>query len=808
MHHDAQNHFALFNYLLIFLFYKIQEDLMKPVNIAFLILLAGIILNAQTKTPYDYVNPFIGTDDMGHTFPGAVVPFGLVQLSPETDTVMYNSGDSYNPEVYRYCAGYQYSDKTIVGFSHTHFNGTGHSDLGDILLMPATGEIKFNPGTKDKPRSGYRSAFSHENEKARPGYYAVKLDDYNIDVELTASERVGFHKYRFPENKGSHIIMDLTSGIYNYDGKTVWASVRVENDSLVTGYRQTNGWGRNRQVYFAIVFSKPVKSYSLVNEEKLIYKGFWRKWNENENFPERAGHNIKGCFNFETSEGEEILVKVALSGVSTKNAIENLNAEIPGWDFNGVVEKAKEKWNNELSKIIIEADNDRMISFYTSMYHTFINPVVFSDVNGEYRGLDQNIHKAEGYTNYTIFSLWDTYRALHPLFTIIQQKRTNDIIKSMLAHYEQSVHKILPVWSHWGNENWCMIGYHSIPVIADAYLKGIRDYDIKEAFQAVTSSANYDNYDGIGYYKKYKFVPDDLNSNSASKTLEYAYDDWTIYKFAEAAGYKKEASEYFERAKYYRNIFDPKSGFMRAKKSDGKWKEPFDPLSTVAQGFIEGNAWNYSLYVPHDIKGLANIAGGRNRIINWLDSLFTMEIPEKYFLESEDVTKVGAIGNYIHGNEPSHHVPYMYCFLGEPWKTQEKIHLIVNEMYKPAPHGLCGNDDCGQMSAWYIFSALGFYPVAPGSGQYVIGSPCISKAEIKLENGKKFIIYADNLSEKNIYINELYLNNKKIERYYITHEEIMNGGELRFVMSAEPNKKWGNNEEAYPYSLTDEKGAK
>jgi predicted alpha-1,2-mannosidase len=774
---------------------------MKLFTILLFIMLV-ITVNPQQKTPYDYADPLIGTDDMGHTFPGAAVPFGLVQLSPDTDTITYNSGDTYNPEVYRYCAGYQYTDKTIVGFSHTHFNGTGHSDLGDILLMPTVGEIKFNPGTKDRPRSGYRSAFSHENEKAKPGYYAVKLDDYNIDVELTTTERVGFHKYKFPGSKKSHIIMDLTSGIYNYSGKTVWASVRVENDTLITGYRQTNGWARNRQVYFAIAFSKPLKSYSLINEEKLIYRGFWRKWNENEDFPERAGHFIKGAFNFETSDGEEVLVKVALSGVSTENAIGNMKAEIPGWDFNAVAAAAKDKWNNELSKITIDAAEDRKVSFYTSMYHAFINPVMFSDVNGEYRGLDQNIHRAEGYTNYTIFSLWDTYRALHPLYTIIQQKRTNDIVRSMLDHYNQSVHKILPVWSHWGNENWCMIGYHSVPVIADAYLKGLRDYDVKKAFEAVTSSANYDLYDGIGYYKKFGYVPDDLNTYSASKTLEYAYDDWTIYRFAEAAGFKDQASEYLKRAGYYKNLFDKQTGFIRAKSSDGKWKENVDPLSTVGQGFIEGNAWNYSLYVPHDIKGFTELAGGKDKLVTWLDSLFTMEIPQKYFEESEDVTKVGAIGNYIHGNEPSHHIPYMYCYLGQPWKTQEKIHLIVNEMYKPAPHGLCGNDDCGQMSAWYIFSVLGFYPVAPGNNEYVIGSPCVSKGEIKLENGKTFIITAENLSEKNIYIKEVFLNNRNLGRCFITHEEIMNGGELKFVMSSEPNKLWGTEESSYPYSMT------
>ena len=488
--------------------------------------------------------------------------------------------------------------------------------------------------------------------------------------------------------------------------------------------------------------------------------------------------------------------------MSTRNALENLQIEIPGWDFEKVKNEAKEKWNKQLSKIKIDADKDTKINFYTSLYHAFLSPVNYSDVNGEYRGLDQNIYKAKGFTDYTIFSLWDTYRALHPLFTIIQQKRNGDIINSMLAHYEQSVHHILPVWSHYSNENWCMIGYHAVSVIADAYLKGIRNYDADEAFRAVLSSSNYGLYDGIGYYKKYGYVPEDLNPNSASITLEYAYDDWTIYKFAEALGKTKEAKEYFRRAGFYKNIFDKQTGFMRAKNSDGKFKSPFDPLSTSGQGYIEGNAWNYSLYVTQDIKGFINLIGGRNKLITWLDSLFTMEVSDESIAESEDITKTGMIGNYVQGNEPSHHVPYMYVYAGQPWKTQERVHQIMSTMYKPEPHGLCGNDDCGQMSAWYIFSALGFYPVTPGSGQYVIGSPSVSKAVINLENGKTFKITSENLSDKNIYISEVILNSKKINRSYITHDEIMRGGELKFIMTDKPNKVWAVDKDSLPYSMS------
>ncbi len=522
--------------------------------------------------------------------------------------------NGYNKDVYKYCAGYQYADNTIVGFSHTHFNGTGHSDLGDFLIMPTVGKLQLNPGTKDNPAGGYRSKFSHENESAKPGYYSVKLDDYNINVELTATEHVGFHKYTFPKSDDAHIILDLTSGIYNYDGKVVWSSVRVENDTLVTGYRQTDGWARTRLLYFAMVISKPIKSYGLIDNEKLIYKGFWRKFDEDHNFPERAGHKVKAHFDYKTMEGEVIKIKFAISAVSTKNALENLETEIPTWDFEKVKNDAKEKWNAELSKIKIEADKDTKTNFYTSMYHSFLSPIIYSDDNGEYRGLDQNIYKAKGFKDYTIFSLWDTFRALHPLYTIIQQKRTNDIINSMLAHYEQSVHKILPIWSHYSNENWCMIGYHAVPVIVDAYLKGIRNYNVDEAFKAVISSSNYELYGGIGYYKKYGYVPEDLSPYSASKTLEYAYDDWTIYKFAKALGKTKEEKEYFKRANFYKNIFDKQTSFMRAKNSDGKFITPFDPLSTVEKGYIEGNAWNYSLFVPQDIKGFIDMIGGNKKI--------------------------------------------------------------------------------------------------------------------------------------------------------------------------------------------------
>ncbi len=767
-------------------------------------------LSQQTPTApkslCDYVDPFIGTQEMGHTFPGATVPFGMVQLSPETDTVQYDKNGKYNGDVYRYCAGYQYADKTIVGFTHTHLSGTGHSDLGDFLIMPTIGKLKLNPGTADRPSSGYRSSFSHLTEVAKPGYYKVKLDDYNVIAELTASTRVGFHKYTFPKADDAHIIFDLNYSIYNYDGKVLWSSVRVENDTLVTGYRITRGWARTRYLYFAMVFSKPIKKYGFKNNEKLVYNGFWRKFNQSENFPEMAGKNICAWFNFDTQEGEEIKVKLAISSVSTEGALKNLISEIPHWNFNQTKAEAAASWEKEIAKIQVTAPDDQKKSFYTSLYHTFLSPITYNDVDGQYRGLDNNIYKADTYTNYTVFSLWDTYRALHPLFTILQPARTSDMVTSMLKHYDQSVQKLLPVWSHYSNENWCMIGYHAVPVIVDAYMKGIRSYNIDKAFEAVIATSTHKSYDGIGAYMQYGYAPYDLASNSASLTLEYGYDDWTIAKLAQSLGKNEQANTYMKRALSYRNLFDKKAGFIRAKDSKGNWKAPFDPLKTTGEGYIEGNAWNYTFYEPQDVAGYIVLAGGNIPFVRRLDSLFTMHLSDEFFKESEDIDRVGIVGGYVQGNEPSHHIAYLYNWAGAPWKTQEKINLIVHSKYLPTPNGLCGNDDCGQMSAWYIFSSLGFYPVCPGTNQYVIGSPCLSEAIIRLENNKTFTIKALNLSARNIYIQSVTLNGKSWNKTYITHSNIVSGGEIIFNMGSKPNKKWGTAANSRPYSIsTDEK---
>nr|WP_298332382.1 GH92 family glycosyl hydrolase [uncultured Christiangramia sp.] len=754
--------------------------------------ISSILFTAKVSAQEDqdfaqYVDPMIGTAKMGHTYPGATVPFGSIQLSPDTDTIPYAVNGRYNPDVYKYCAGYQYDDHTIVGFSHTHFSGTGHSDLGDFLIMPTTGDLKLNPGTESNPESGYRSRFSHDRETAEAGYYSVMLDDYNIKAEMTASTRVGMHRYTFPEGEKSHLVFDLMHGIYNYEDKNVWTFVRVENDTLVTGYRQTNGWARTRKVYFAMSFSKPIKEYGRERYDRQPYNGFWGKFDQSHNFPEIAGEQIRMWFDFDTSEPLE--VKLAISPVSTEGAVQNMKDEIPGWNFDEVRQQARETWNKELSKVdISEEDQEEKVNFYTAMYHAFLGPTVYMDTDGQYMGIDRNRHQADGFTNYTSFSLWDTYRALHPLFNVLQPERNQDMVQAMMAHYDQSVHSMLPVWSHYGNENWCMIGYHSASVIADAIVKGNADFDQKHALYAMVNTAKTGYYDGLQYYMDIGYVPEDKNVASVSKTLEYAYDDWAIAQAAEKIGNKEVYDDFIKRSENYKNVYDPKSGFMRPKLSDGTFKQEYDELETHGQGYIEGNGWNYSLYVPHQPAELIEMMGGKNQFSQHLDSLFTMELPDKYFENTEDISREGIIGNYVHGNEPSHHVAYMYNWTNDPWKAQDKIRMILKMKYMNGADGLSGNDDFGQMSAWYIFSTLGFYPVAPGSVDYALGSPAISEATINLDNGNMFMVIAKNQSDKNVYIKKVELNGKELTEPFIKHDEIMNGGELKFWMSSKPNK--------------------
>ena len=757
---------------------------MKIKNLLFISICFAIqLMNAQDLT--SYVNPFVGTKNMGHTFPGATTPFGMVQLSPETNQEPYAIDGKYNPETYRYCSGYQFEDKTIFGFSHTHFSGVGHSDLGDFLVMPTVGKLNLEPGKADQPKSGYHSQFSKKTEKASPGYYEVVLDDYGIKAELTATERVGFHKYTFPKSSDSRIILDLMSNIYNYDGKNVWTFVRVEDNQTVVGYRETTGWARTRKVFFAMKFSKPFKNYGRKRYEKVEYNGFYRKFNENENFPEFAGRQIRAYFDFDTAENESILIKFALSPTSMAGAMKNLEAEIPGWDFNKIKKEASDKWEKELSKIEVETinDNDKK-TFYTAMYHTMMSPVLYQDIDGKYLDIDQNIHEAKDFTNYTIFSLWDTYRALHPLYNIMQPKRNNDFIKSMLSHSQYSVHKALPIWSHYANENWCMIGYHAVSVLADAVAKNTTDADLNIMLDASITSSNLKYYDGIEDYLKYGYVPEDKSSSSVSKTLEYAYDDWCIAQIANKNGDPKIEAEYLKRSESYKNVYNPKSGFMHPKLADGNFKKEFDPMDTHGQGFIEGNAFNYGLYVPQNVPEMIKMMGGKSRFSKHLDDIFTTEIPEKYIEKNEDITRDGIIGNYVHGNEPGHHIPYLYNYTNDAWKTQERVRDIMKKMYSAEVDGLCGNDDAGQMSAWYIFSALGFYPVLPGSDEYQFGSPLVKAAKINLENGKTLHIKTENQSEKNVYVSKILVNGKEVKNHILKHSDIANGGEIIFQMSA------------------------
>ncbi len=750
----------------------------------------------------DYVNPFIGTMNAGHTYPGASMPFGAVQLSPDTDTIPFSVNGKYTGEVYKYCAGYQYDDPTIVGFSHTHFSGTGHSDLGDILLMPGTGEVQLNPGTESQPDKGYRSRYAHSTEKAAPNYYKVYLEDPKVKAEMTTTTRVGMHRYTFDQPENAHLILDLIHGIYNYDGKNAWTFLRVENDTLITGYRQTNGWARTRTVYFAISFSQPISTYGFENSRPSGYKGFWGKFDQSKDFPETAGEGIRGHIHFDLKANPVLMVKVALSPVSTEGAIENMRIETPLWDFESIKSQGQSAWENELSKVRIEASSpEEYTNFYTALYHCYLGTTIYMDTDKQYKGLDQNIHSAEGFTNYTTFSLWDTYRALHPLYNILQPKRNSDMINSMLAHYDQSVHKMLPVWSHYANDNWCMIGYHAVSVLADAMVKGVTGFDHLHALEASVQTSNNEWFDGLKSYMSNSFyVAEDQSGNSVSKTLEFAYDDWTIAQMLAlhpelSDGAEIDLKEYYlMRADAYAEVFDSTIGFMRPRLSNGSFKSPFDPLDTHGQGFIEGNAWNYSLYVPHKPLALISLMGGDKRFVEHLDSLFTMPLADKYIEHTEDIMRAGIIGNYVHGNEPSHHVPFLYNWTSQPWKTQAQTRAILPSQYKATTDGLGGNDDCGQMSAWMVFASLGFYPVAPGSVEYALTSPSVKSAKVQLENGNTFTVNVSHQGPKNVYIQAIYLNGKPLQRLFITHADIVNGGTLEFHLGPKPNTRLGINQ--------------
>ncbi len=722
-----------------------------------------IACSDQKKQAADYVNPFLGTGGHGHTYPGVSLPFGMIQLSPDTRMEGWDA-----------CSAYHNSDSVIYGFSHTHLSGTGCSDYGDILVMPVNG-----PAVLDN--YGFRSKFRKTTEKARPGYYEVELDAPGVKASLTSTLRTGMHRYEYKNPGQAGLVLDLKHRDLVLDSR-----LKINRDDEIEGMRVSKAWASKQILYFVIKFSRPFLTFRVRNGNEISGSA-----------KDFRGNDIKAEFNFNLKKGEPLLLKIGISAISTDGARRNLEKENPGWDFEATAKQARDIWNKELGKIIVEGgSSDQKTVFYTALYHAMLNPNLYMDVDGQYLGRDLKAHAAAGFDYYTVFSLWDTYRAEHPLLTILDRKRTNDFINTFLKEYQEGGK--LPVWELSSNETGCMIGYHSVPVIADAYLKGIQGFDTELALKAMKHSAEQDEL-GLKYYKTLGYIPSDREGESVSKTLEYAYDDWCIARMAKALLKTDDYNTYIRRAQYYKNLFDETTGFMRAKTKAG-WFTPFDP-SEVNFNYTEANAWQYSFYVPQDISGLMDLMGGREKFALKLNALFTAASATSG-REQADIS--GMIGQYAQGNEPSHHMAYLYDYAGKPWKTQEMVHRIIYGLYRNDPDGLCGNEDCGQMSAWYVLSAMGFYPVVPGSEVYAIGTPLFPKVSIRLENGKTFTIEAKNISSHKYYINSSSLNGKSYNKCFITHSDIMQGGTLSFTMSSEPDTTWGCSEGAFPVSsITD-----
>ncbi len=719
-----------------------------------------------------YIDPYIGTDYHGHVFIGANVPFGAVQAGPTN----YIRG-------WDWCSGYHYSDSIMTGFSQTHLSGTGIGDLGDVLITPYTGDIKVTPGTVEDPLSGYASKYTHNNETAKAGYYSVDLLTYDIKAEITATERTAFHKYTFPEDKNSRIAINLDLGI-GWD-RPVKSKLTLLNDSTIVGYRFSTGWAKDQRLYYAIRISKSIEDLKLFRIDKQL-KG-----------TSAESDSLMAVLSFPTKAMDKVMIKVGISPVSETNAINNIDVENPDWDFDGIVAKAQAKWDDELSRIIIDTNSkEQLRTFYTAMYHAYTAPALFNDANGDYRGTDKKVYPKADFNNYSIFSLWDTYRAAHPFYTLTQTERVSDMINSMLAIYQQQGK--LPIWPLHGSETDCMVGYSAIPVVSDAIFKGFENIDKNLAFEAMKASSTRNDY-GVKYLKKMGFIPCNKEKESVSKALEYAISDWCIAQLANKLNDKEQEEYYTKRSKAYEEYFDKETLFMRAKKSNGKFRTPFDPFASIHEwgDYTEGNAWQYSWLVPQDVKGLISLFGSEEKFIEKLDSLFivTGDMGEQ---ASADIS--GLIGMYAQGNEPSHHIPYLYSYAGQQWKTAELVRKITTEMYTDKPDGLCGNEDCGQMSSWYLLSSMGLYQVNPANGVFVMGSPLFNKATIKLKEGKSFTINALNQSAENKYIQNASLNGKPIDRSYITYKEIMNGGELTLEMSNTPNKEFGKAAATRPYS--------
>ncbi|QIA08668.1 GH92 family glycosyl hydrolase [Draconibacterium halophilum] len=707
-----------------------------------------------------YVDPYIGSDYHGHVFVGANVPFGAVQLGPNNAQ-----------ETWDWCSGYHYSDSVLIGFAHTHLSGTGIGDLGDLLFMPVSDEFNYEQASNEA--YPWSALYSHNDEQVSPGYYSININEYNVQAELTATERVGFQKYNFNAPGNSKLIIDLAYGT-GWDNLTK-ADLQQEGDHSISGFRYSSGWAKDQKVYFHTEFSKAIKTLKILRQ------------------------NDKGIntVQLEFEGNGELLVKTAISPVSTNGAKNNLSTELTDWNFAATKQTAREKWNTELGKIKIETTSpSNKTTFYTALYHTMIAPSLFDDVNGDYRGADGKNYTNPGYDTYTTFSLWDTYRAAHPLFTLVQPERVNDMVNTMLSIYDQQGK--LPVWHLHGNETNTMVGNHAIPVIADAYLKGFTGFDAEKAFEAVKSTMLM-NERGLNFIKEKGYIPADSTVESVAMALEYAIDDWCVAAMAKKLGKTEDFELFAKRAKYYENYFNKETGFMRGRMADGSWRTPFNPVHSEhrADDYCEGNAWQYTWLVPHDINGLIDLFDNETAFAKKLDELF---ITEETLNEGASNDISGLIGMYAHGNEPGHHVPYMFAFAGQQWKAAKRVNFILNEMYTDQPDGLCGNEDCGQMSAWYVFSSLGFYPVNPANGVYVFGSPLFESASIELANDKTFQITAKDLSKTNIYIDSVTLNGKTYTKSYITHSDLLKGGILEFTMTAEPNKDFGQAEDCRPKS--------
>lgn len=750
---------------------------MKKLFLSILLLLLFVcisVFSQEKKMPTDYVNPFIGTGPennslSGNNYPGATVPFGMVQLSPDTRTEVdwdYNSG-------------YNYNDKHIVGFSHTHLSGTGLADLFDILFMPVSGDIDLWHNNPEQ----YQSEFSHAKESARPGYYQVMLDRYDINAELTATARCGFHKYSYAKGKSSRLIINLVHSRKkgSWDTQIIKSQMRVVDSYTVEGYRVITGWARLRKVYFQIKFSKPIIGNEMT-DHGTVYK----------DISVLNSTSLKAVFDFDTSDGQPLLAKIAISPVSVDNARQNMETELAGWNFDKTVQNAYDQWNKELGKIQIEANDVEKEIFYTALYHAFIQPNAMSDVNGDYMASDFTVKNINdnygGEGHYSTFSLWDTYRGAHPLYTILQPERTEDFVRSLVRQYDTDGH--LPVWQIWGQDNYCMIGNHSIPVIVDAIDKGIAGIDIEKAYEAVKNSSLTEHLNSpFKVWEKYKYMPENIQSQSVSITLEMAYNDWCVAQLAQKLGKEADYNHFIDRSKYYKNLYNSETKFFQSKDDKGNWIEPFNPLTYGGNGgapFTEGNAWQYYWYVPHDVQDLISLTGGRKAFLNKLDTFFSLEEHDEHINNNAS----GFIGQYAHGNEPSHHVAYLYNYVGEPSKTQYYVNKILTELYNNSSSGYAGNDDCGEMSVWYVFGALGFYPVNPANGIYDITSPLFTKASLDLGNGKYFTIKSNKKSEKDIYIQSVTLNGKKYDSTFISHQDIMNGGTMEFRMGSKPSK-WG-----------------